>query len=429
MKEKKKKFPYNTFRKSVVAGILGLTLGFTAFGLAGCSNGVDGKDGTQWYSGIATPQDSQGVNGDFYLDTDDYILYQKVNGIWVAKMNDFGRDGTDGAKWLTGSEVPESDQGEIGDLYLDVLTGIAYKKDASGWLKIANLQADVANTFYVYTAEQLWDILKNAVNYQGCTIKLKNDLDFADIEHDSLNIDARGWSNKTLCIDGGGNTIKNFTSENKTVETVSRLYADAFVSVIYGFSKFTIKNLTLDNMSISATFNDQTDIAGFFGNIGNSQVELNNCKIINSALSGKRVGGLIGYTEPNSISTIIDCVVENNILTSKSSSGGLISMNYAKVIVLSEYESNRCRVIGNTFKGIESDTDLSCCVSRVVSGATAEIGSSEKNIYINNNQYLIYDASSEECVSLEGYTELGRCLVGGTLTFNGETITTTVLGE
>lgn len=95
MKEKKnKKIPFNTFRKGMVAGILGLTLGVSAFGLAGCTGGENGKDGTQWLSGTNTPVASQGVNGDFYFDTDDYIIYQKVDGQWVSLGNIKGQSGT-----------------------------------------------------------------------------------------------------------------------------------------------------------------------------------------------------------------------------------------------------------------------------------------------------------------------------------------------
>ena len=94
-KEKKnKKLPFNTFRKGIVAGILGLTLGVSAFGLAGCSDGADGKNGTQWLSGTSAPVVSQGVDGDFYFDTDDYVIYQKVDGQWISLGNIKGQSGT-----------------------------------------------------------------------------------------------------------------------------------------------------------------------------------------------------------------------------------------------------------------------------------------------------------------------------------------------
>lgn len=94
--KKDKKLPFAVLRKGAIAGVLGLTMGLSCFCLTGCSDGKDGqngKDGAQWYSGIETPT-TQGVNGDFYLDTDDYILYQKTNGEWTVLMRDFGKPAT-----------------------------------------------------------------------------------------------------------------------------------------------------------------------------------------------------------------------------------------------------------------------------------------------------------------------------------------------
>lgn len=58
-------------------------------------NGVDGKDGAKWYSGIDIPT-IQAVDGDFYIDTDDYILYQMKDGIWSVLIENFGKPGADG---------------------------------------------------------------------------------------------------------------------------------------------------------------------------------------------------------------------------------------------------------------------------------------------------------------------------------------------
>lgn len=91
--EQKKKVSFNVLRKGAIAGLLGLTIGFGCLGFAGCSNSQDGKNG-KWYSGIETPT-TQGVNGDYYYDTDDYLLYQKTNGQWDIIVRDFGKSGGD----------------------------------------------------------------------------------------------------------------------------------------------------------------------------------------------------------------------------------------------------------------------------------------------------------------------------------------------
>lgn len=118
-KNKTKKLPYNVLRKGVVAGILGLALGLGAFGLTGCSlngeDGLNGKDGSQWYSGTTNIElVTTGNNGDFYYDTDDYKLYQKENGSWVLKVENFGKPGTDGTNGQDGQNGTNGTNGQDG---------------------------------------------------------------------------------------------------------------------------------------------------------------------------------------------------------------------------------------------------------------------------------------------------------------------------
>lgn len=100
-KDKKKKLPFNVLSKKGLAALaLAGVMIASPLMLAGCSNGKDGKDGldgAKWYSGIDYSVDSNATNakvGDFYIDTDDYILYQKqADGTWVVLMQNFGRPG------------------------------------------------------------------------------------------------------------------------------------------------------------------------------------------------------------------------------------------------------------------------------------------------------------------------------------------------
>ena len=87
------------FSKACV-GTLCLALA-TPFLFAGCSGDANIK-GTVWYQGTQTPTVTQGVNGDFYIDTDDFLLYQKVDGTWTIVMRDFGKKGADGSNGQNG---------------------------------------------------------------------------------------------------------------------------------------------------------------------------------------------------------------------------------------------------------------------------------------------------------------------------------------
>jgi len=52
-----------------------------AMGPAG-SPGASGASGTTWYEGSGVPNNTFGINGDFYLDTSTGNIYQKAVGTW-----------------------------------------------------------------------------------------------------------------------------------------------------------------------------------------------------------------------------------------------------------------------------------------------------------------------------------------------------------
>ena len=109
MKEKNKKcnkICFSAIKKFFAVGLMCFVIAFGCLGLVGCSDGKDGsngKDGSQWFSGTEIPSNSMGVDGDFYLDTDDYILYQKTSGVWAVRMTNFGRPGNNGANGKDGT--------------------------------------------------------------------------------------------------------------------------------------------------------------------------------------------------------------------------------------------------------------------------------------------------------------------------------------
>lgn len=74
------------------------------------SNGADGADGTQITIGSGAPDNGDGVDGDFYIDdADDFELYHKESGVWVAQgslKGDTGPAGADGAAG-SGAGTPE----------------------------------------------------------------------------------------------------------------------------------------------------------------------------------------------------------------------------------------------------------------------------------------------------------------------------------
>ena len=63
-------------------------------GIAGAAgtNGLDGSDGNTWLFGTAVPS-AEGDNGDFYLKTDNWEVYQKAGGNWSSTGNIKGPPG------------------------------------------------------------------------------------------------------------------------------------------------------------------------------------------------------------------------------------------------------------------------------------------------------------------------------------------------
>lgn len=94
-------------------------------------NGVDGKDGAKWYSGIDTPT-IQAVDGDFYIDTDDYILYQMKDGVWSVLIENFGKPGADGQDGIDGINGTNGTDGKDGVDGKDGIDGTNGKDGVDG---------------------------------------------------------------------------------------------------------------------------------------------------------------------------------------------------------------------------------------------------------------------------------------------------------
>ena len=208
----------NSKKKSLVAFALTGILSISALSLVGCKNGTDGKDGingtngvdgTIWKSGTSVTQFTDAKVGDYFIDTDDYILYQKTATDWAIVMENYGKpgntpqapaapvitinsqgyweiDGTpttvkakgedgetgvspvvtiesgywyingtttgvkavgkDGSCWLTGNTLLTTQLGNEGDSYLDVSTSLVYSKSNGAWVEVGNLFENIEVT-------------------------------------------------------------------------------------------------------------------------------------------------------------------------------------------------------------------------------------------------------------------------------------------
>lgn len=102
-------------------------------------DGFDGKDGSTWYVGEGIPSNLQGVNGDFYLDTETSKVYIKESDLWQEELTIKGETGENGNGWLVGEGPPDNSLGSDGDLYLETLTADVYIKENSEWGFLINI--------------------------------------------------------------------------------------------------------------------------------------------------------------------------------------------------------------------------------------------------------------------------------------------------
>ena len=112
-------------------------------------NGAAGTNGATWTAGAVAPDNANGSNGDFYLDTATYNIYQKQAGTWEIIANikgaqgdqgEEGNAGTNGATWTADAGEPDNANGNDGDLYLDIDSNNIYQKQTGAWVLITNIQ-------------------------------------------------------------------------------------------------------------------------------------------------------------------------------------------------------------------------------------------------------------------------------------------------
>jgi len=198
-KYKKKKVPFNVLTKK---GLMGLALAgvmmVSPFMLAGCSNGQDGKDGTngksayelavehgfegtlqEWLESLAGTKGNDGATPTIDINEDGHWV---INGVvtdikaegsigpqgpsgnpgQTGETGPQGSAGKDGATWLTGEIVPTT-EGKDGDFYLDTITYNIYRKNEDAWNLLGCIKGADANENF-----------KVAVGIDSISIEIKN---------------------------------------------------------------------------------------------------------------------------------------------------------------------------------------------------------------------------------------------------------------
>lgn len=173
------------------------------------------------------------------------------------------------------------------------------------------------------TLKKLFTDVKAGESGSGnVTVTIDKDYDLTDYDWTALTVDGYNGAG-IVTVEGNNHTITGLNTS---------LFAGGFA----GTSGIVIKDLTLDNVSIEDTTNEQ-GIGAFINNVDSMpKIELNNCHLTDSTITstgGARVGGLIGWTSGynkkddgpvDTYITVTNCSVENTKITAKGSVGGII---------------------------------------------------------------------------------------------------------
>ncbi|MDP9080926.1 MAG: hypothetical protein M3O71_26195 [Bacteroidota bacterium] len=88
--------------------------------------------------GTILPQNTNGSNGDVFVNTSAGSFAQKISGTWTVVYTLPAASAADGTL-LYGAGVPASGTGKNLDSYINTLTGIFYKKSAGAWSQVFSM--------------------------------------------------------------------------------------------------------------------------------------------------------------------------------------------------------------------------------------------------------------------------------------------------
>ncbi len=98
--------------------------------------GATGADGRTIFSGSGAPSGGTGENGDFYIDTSAFEIYgPKAAGVWgsgTSLVGPEGDPGDDGRTLLNGTGAPGGGLGSDGDFYIDTAAFDIYGPKTAG---------------------------------------------------------------------------------------------------------------------------------------------------------------------------------------------------------------------------------------------------------------------------------------------------------
>lgn len=241
------------------------------------------------------------------------VVYILVATLIIAAISTFA--------WMTVSRNPVA--GNLGFGIQIPGPDIVYEIWDGSIADLADIEIDEDGVYIIKTPAELAAVIKIATDYQTYGIKnvamrFANHLDLASLEWTPVKIDSyKGFG--TISVDGDGYCLRGLASP---------LFEGGFggdAGILIRDVTIVDSNIVSDNEQGSGAFIEVLDSV--------SRIELDNCHLVRSSLTGSRTGGLIGWTAGynntsdgavKSYINIKDCTVENCNITGSGTVGGII---------------------------------------------------------------------------------------------------------
>ena len=200
--------------------------------------------------------------------------------------------------------------------------------------------------YTIYTANGLkWvaDVVNNTTPYtptlfDGKTVKLMNDIDLKNEEWIPIGDDRSQRTEFHGVFDGQGHTVKNVKITKKT----DRDDENKSSYGLLGNLKGTVKNLTVENVSISGA---PKFIGALVGRMNDGLIE--NCHVKNSSVECNNwtIGGLVGQLNNGKIS---GCTVEGTTIKGYAAVGAIAGIALSKgERVIEDCSVKNCTILQN----------------------------------------------------------------------------------
>ena len=337
-------------------------------------NGTNGKNGSTILSGTTAPTLNIGEIGDYYLNKSTYDLYgPKTSDSWGTPINLKGREGsngTAGSKIHAGSGIPAQNIGNNGDWYIDTQNKMLYgPKTDQGWgsgLSLGNGNSSSLKGNYVLSRDG--KTLLQWFNKETTQIDMQSDPELKEVTnitnwvfHNYNHTSPHSFSLTNIILPDNLERIGNYTF---TYNKLTNITIPNKVTTIGDFA-FHSNNLTNATISGAETIgkeafsnNQLTSVTipnsvksieegAFKNNKLTSVVIPNGITIINKeAFSNNQ---LTNVTIPNSVKSIEEGAFKNNKLTS------IIIPNEITILNKEAFSNNQLTsvTIPNSVKSIE----------------------------------------------------------------------------